>query len=113
MDFTSSLRGAGALADGLGAACGGACCSAGGFAEGDCAAAGKERQRRAGKAKRALLIGILLCDSSVLGALYHHARRQGLYGSNAVGRLYTRERSEEHTSELQSRLHLVCRLLHA
>src|SRR2546430_10603240 len=29
MDFTSSLRGAGALADGLGAACGGACCSAG------------------------------------------------------------------------------------
>src|SRR2546422_2821729 len=25
--------------------------------------------------------------------------------------LYIRERSEEHTSELQSRLHLVCRLL--
>src|SRR2546429_5085653 len=26
-------------------------------------------------------------------------------------RAYTRTRSEEHTSELQSRLHLVCRLL--
>src|SRR5216684_6940524 len=28
-----------------------------------------------------------------------------------VGRLRHRQRSEEHTSELQSRLHLVCRLL--
>src|SRR2546429_993579 len=27
------------------------------------------------------------------------------------GALYTKDRSEEHTSELQSRLHLVCRLL--
>src|SRR2546429_2706011 len=27
------------------------------------------------------------------------------------GRLHRRRRSEEHTSELQSRLHLVCRLL--
>src|SRR5687768_18005375 len=31
-----------------------------------------------------------------------------LYGPTGVGILY---RSEEHTSELQSRLHLVCRLL--
>src|SRR2546422_2812390 len=29
----------------------------------------------------------------------------------AEGRKDTKERSEEHTSELQSRLHLVCRLL--
>src|SRR2546429_7256299 len=28
-----------------------------------------------------------------------------------VGRSYILDRSEEHTSELQSRLHLVCRLL--
>src|SRR2546422_7454788 len=34
----------------------------------------------------------------------------GLDGGAGVGRL-ARERSEEHTSELQSRLHLVCRLL--
>src|SRR2546422_3122849 len=33
--------------------------------------------------------------------------RQGLRGEGALGAL----RSEEHTSELQSRLHLVCRLL--
>src|SRR2546422_5395911 len=33
-------------------------------------------------------------------SLYREARRQGV-----------RARSEEHTSELQSRLHLVCRLL--
>src|SRR2546422_1367771 len=32
-----------------------------------------------------------------------HSRRRGTYWSG--------ERSEEHTSELQSRLHLVCRLL--
>src|SRR5687768_18207860 len=31
-----------------------------------------------------------------------------LYGRRTTG---TRRRSEEHTSELQSRLHLVCRLL--
>src|ERR1041385_9510255 len=31
--------------------------------------------------------------------------------SDRTGRARTRMRSEEHTSELQSRLHLVCRLL--
>src|SRR5687768_18111029 len=35
-------------------------------------------------------------------------RLQELYAS---GQSETRKRSEEHTSELQSRLHLVCRLL--
>src|SRR2546429_4526624 len=45
--------------------------------------------------------------------------RSGAGGDEADGRLsvvigdggWDRERSEEHTSELQSRLHLVCRLL--
>src|SRR5205809_3376443 len=32
-------------------------------------------------------------------------------GSRRGGGLMPRQRSEEHTSELQSRLHLVCRLL--
>src|SRR2546422_9222816 len=32
-------------------------------------------------------------------------------GRRRVSRLSRRRRSEEHTSELQSRLHLVCRLL--
>src|SRR2546422_9517587 len=35
----------------------------------------------------------------------------GLGDLGRVGRLGIRTRSEEHTSELQSRLHLVCRLL--
>src|SRR2546422_11551435 len=35
----------------------------------------------------------------------------GLLGPNGAGKTTTIERSEEHTSELQSRLHLVCRLL--
>src|SRR5687768_18009343 len=34
-----------------------------------------------------------------------------LYGSSPVTIWYIVTRSEEHTSELQSRLHLVCRLL--
>src|SRR2546429_4022185 len=34
----------------------------------------------------------------------------GWFGSTPLSRMQTR-RSEEHTSELQSRLHLVCRLL--
>src|SRR2546429_3969280 len=46
-------------------------------------------------------------------------RREGLVALGTVnvsalaegGRAADRERSEEHTSELQSRLHLVCRLL--
>src|SRR5699024_11253119 len=39
--------------------------------------------------------------------LCRHRRRHGL----AAGRLIRRVRSEEHTSELQSRFDLVCRLL--
>src|SRR3989449_7164293 len=37
------------------------------------------------------------------------ARREPV--QRAVGELHAFRRSEEHTSELQSRLHLVCRLL--
>src|SRR5687768_17639813 len=44
------------------------------------------------------------------GPRMHDARRGGL-GQRTGQRLPARERSEEHTSELQSRLHLVCRLL--
>src|SRR3989449_7304909 len=38
-------------------------------------------------------------------------RRRGRDGGDARGRHSPLPRSEEHTSELQSRLHLVCRLL--
>src|SRR2546429_7055676 len=45
----------------------------------------------------------------------HHRRDIGNaddgFGDNTVNRLDVVKRSEEHTSELQSRLHLVCRLL--
>src|SRR2546422_6748102 len=39
------------------------------------------------------------------------AVREALPGTPAHGRGAQGDRSEEHTSELQSRLHLVCRLL--
>src|SRR5205809_3470865 len=41
---------------------------------------------------------------------FAHDRLQDERGARRVGELAP-ERSEEHTSELQSRLHLVCRLL--
>src|SRR2546429_9337386 len=41
---------------------------------------------------------------------WHRDRSQGSDGSRERHRA-ARRRSEEHTSELQSRLHLVCRLL--
>src|SRR2546422_7777520 len=43
----------------------------------------------------------------------HRIARRGDRGvhENPIHALFQRERSEEHTSELQSRLHLVCRLL--
>src|SRR2546422_5612982 len=52
-------------------------------------------------ADQALLEGLLADESSFV----LHRTGQAHQRSNAV------ERSEEHTSELQSRLHLVCRLL--
>src|SRR2546422_7600567 len=42
---------------------------------------------------------------------FHPYRRPCKSGSTCVRRNNPRRRSEEHTSELQSRLHLVCRLL--
>src|SRR2546429_3605863 len=42
----------------------------------------------------------------------NHFRRRCFSGGQRCGqRIAARKRSEEHTSELQSRLHLVCRLL--
>src|SRR5687768_18245036 len=45
--------------------------------------------------------------------LAHHRRRQSEAGATerGDGEQFAHVRSEEHTSELQSRLHLVCRLL--
>src|SRR2546422_6297288 len=44
---------------------------------------------------------------------FHHIRSLKTFGSNPRLKLVAEfsARSEEHTSELQSRLHLVCRLL--
>src|SRR2546422_3294322 len=54
------------------------------------------------------LIGLAACLSGEI-ALY---LRQGNYeAAKASAQYFARVRSEEHTSELQSRLHLVCRLL--
>src|SRR5215203_5801688 len=41
----------------------------------------------------------------------HHVRRDEHHGDRRGVRLLARDRSEEHTSELQSRQYLVCRLL--
>src|SRR2546429_2451636 len=49
---------------------------------------------------RGITIVILLYTALLMGAVFVHA-----------GNVWCDTRSEEHTSELQSRLHLVCRLL--
>src|SRR2546422_1394532 len=47
-----------------------------------------------------------------LGRARHHAHKRVVVGAvKAALELHDLVRSEEHTSELQSRLHLVCRLL--
>src|SRR2546422_8505725 len=51
-----------------------------------------------------------LFRSVAIGGVAHPGRRRGGGGRRARPGLGNR-RSEEHTSELQSRLHLVCRLL--
>src|SRR5207253_10282622 len=56
-----------------------------------------------GQGKR---IKLAYCSQLLCGVPYEVARSAGLYKSHG---LYVR--SEEHTSELQSRGHLVCRLL--
>src|SRR3989449_3433105 len=49
--------------------------------------------------------------SSVLFVLFRKLMVPKIRGITEVGRGNILTRSEEHTSELQSRLHLVCRLL--
>src|SRR2546429_7195540 len=60
------------------------------------------------------------CESSrtrtaigLIGAKFHerNCTRRATQVSCVVTTRFSRSRSEEHTSELQSRLHLVCRLL--
>src|SRR2546429_4222231 len=58
------------------------------------------------------LIGVLGCQSFI----HIHAQARNITGMHhtvrkTVGMRKDAVRSEEHTSELQSRLHLVCRLL--
>src|SRR2546422_8334017 len=50
----------------------------------------------------------LACDHAHHGAIGYHRHLVDVIALHAVEE---GERSEEHTSELQSRLHLVCRLL--
>src|SRR2546422_5877828 len=52
-------------------------------------------------------VGTLLGGAGINIGAYHQARLD-LAGHDALAAI---ARSEEHTSELQSRLHLVCRLL--
>src|SRR2546422_4821471 len=56
----------------------------------------------------ASLAGLFVCGST---ALRPRALRPQLKRDPLGGALPFHKRSEEHTSELQSRLHLVCRLL--
>src|SRR5438445_8913909 len=50
-------------------------------------------------------------DAWVLGTVLPRLRASSRSGPAATGYVTTVERSEEHTSELQSRQYLVCRLL--
>src|SRR5438876_1815704 len=48
---------------------------------------------------------------SVDRQIHHHGRRDARRRDRPLGHAGARRRSEEHTSELQSPVHLVCRLL--
>src|SRR2546422_4069524 len=50
-------------------------------------------------------------DAAALSARLDHARRRRAARRSHHRPIRGHDRSEEHTSELQSRLHLVCRLL--
>src|SRR3989449_7323963 len=54
--------------------------------------------------------GSFVCPDLWLSG-HHHSRFQQLRPLPVSGEISSADRSEEHTSELQSRLHLVCRLL--
>src|SRR2546429_4494863 len=63
---------------------------------------------------RAQIQGRLLlsdAEKTTLAEIAHRLKRKALEELAAVAKPDTLLRSEEHTSELQSRLHLVCRLL--
>src|SRR2546429_9939185 len=49
--------------------------------------------------------------SGAQGSVFREHRRQGQADEGQAAAVADHDRSEEHTSELQSRLHLVCRLL--
>src|SRR2546429_3215751 len=53
----------------------------------------------------------VMADLEDGGFLYQPHTSAGRVPTAAAYRFFAQERSEEHTSELQSRLHLVCRLL--
>src|SRR5687768_17951132 len=55
-------------------------------------------------------IGTQTADALAPGAVFLQHMLE-MAGMRAVDHVIRRVRSEEHTSELQSRLHLVCRLL--
>src|ERR1041385_3578958 len=59
-----------------------------------------------------LSVGHFLLEVAVGGGDDAHVNAEVLKAANTLeGLLLEESRSEEHTSELQSRLHLVCRLL--
>src|SRR2546422_4557421 len=58
------------------------------------------------------IAGVCNAGRNVLGIMPHPERRTAsILGGQDGARIFHSMRSEEHTSELQSRLHLVCRLL--
>src|SRR2546422_2381905 len=61
----------------------------------------------------AVALSIRRADRTKRGALENGRRVRALEHGRVCGESFLRhrDRSEEHTSELQSRLHLVCRLL--
>src|SRR2546429_7055447 len=66
-----------------------------------------EKSSRTSEYRRALACSLIRGSSAVITEMPTIA-----YGSwNSCQAMEYAERSEEHTSELQSRLHLVCRLL--
>src|SRR5690625_4093531 len=56
-----------------------------------------------------VMLGLVTTDNTV--ALYVFWELTTIFSYLLVGHYFDRKRSEEHTSELQSRGHLVCRLL--
>src|SRR2546422_7693167 len=67
---------------------------------------------RSGSIKPTMLLNVRASLSRYIDPATAEANRNfDLIGAGFSARLVSQLRSEEHTSELQSRLHLVCRLL--